>query len=68
MHHVKGHHEHFPNRIARRAFEHLVGMVDDRSLGDADVPDLARPSFRIKHGCQHLERIFVVVKAGPRAD
>src|ERR1700722_20301700 len=63
MHHVEGRHEHLPDRIAQGAFQHLVGMVDDRSLGDADVSDFAFPLLRIKHRYQYVERIFVVVKS-----
>ena len=68
MHHVKGHHEYFPDRIAQRTFEHLVGVVDDRSLGDADVPDLALAFFRVKYGRQRIDRIAIVVPAARRAD
>jgi hypothetical protein len=37
-------------------------MVDDRSLSDADVSDLAFPFSPHQARRQHLERIFVVVK------
>ena len=41
VHHVEAHHEHLPDRIVHRALERLVGVIEDRILGEPDMPDLA---------------------------
>ena len=41
VHHVEADHEHFPDRIVQRALERFVGEIDDRVLGQPDMPDLA---------------------------
>ena len=41
VHHVEADHEHFPDRILQRALERRIGEIDDRVLGQADMPDLA---------------------------
>jgi hypothetical protein len=62
VHHVEAHHEHLPDRIAQCACEHFVGVVGDRILGDADVPDLAFPLLRFEGRRQRVERIVIVIE------
>ncbi len=62
VHHVEAHHEHLPNRIVHRAREHRVGEIDNRILGDADVPDLALGLLLDERRRQGLQRIIVLVR------
>ena len=61
VHHVEAHHEHLPDRIVHRALQHRVGEIDDRVLGDADVPDLALLFLLEQRRRDRLERIVVFV-------
>ena len=60
MHHVEAHHEHLPDGIVHRALQHLVGEIDDRVFGDADVPDLALALLFEQRRRDHVQRIVVL--------
>ena len=62
MHQVETDHVHLPDGIVHGALQHLVGVIGDRVLGDADVPDLALPLFFEQRRRDHVQRIVVFGK------
>ena len=62
VHHVEAHHEDLPDVILHGELEHLVGVILDRVLGDADVPDLALGLLLQQRGHDLLDRVLVLVR------